>query len=497
MDLFSFFLCWTPVLLLACLAVIFQRSALELAFYGAGFTALLACLFFHTPLSVIGLAAMDGVLTTLPLLLVLWAGILLSNLLVTSGSLSRVVTWLMGGFRQILHRHLLIIFGMANFLEGASVIAEPVIAPMLQVIGVNPRGAAALSIVGYAGLMTVEMAGIIVTVMALVTGLPLQDLGVASAWLSVPATLAMAVCVPLFLSEENLVWRGLPTLLAGALGVSLVAVAVATLVAIPLAGMGGGLALILVLLLIYRPALSNIRIIIRDLIPFAAIIIPLLLVNIVPWLKDRTCHHWVFSFSLIPIHTITFTPFYSAYLYLFMALALAVVLLKLSPQQVKELWMNGMGRSWRALIAMGLFGAMGQMITYTGYTDGFAQLSLVDNMPWLLAEGLKTCTGSFYPVFVPLLGWVGTFLTGYGVASLLLFGKLQVQAAELLGISATWLAAGLAVGASIGSISSPFKIAIATPMVGAMGQEGWILRLTIPLGVAASLFIGLILWALL
>jgi len=69
-----------------------------------------------------------------------------------------------------------------------------------------------------------------------------------------------------------------------------------------------------------------------------------------------------------------------------------------------------------------------------------------------------------------------------------------VQAAELLGVSATWLAAGLAVGASIGSISSPFKIAIATPMCGALGQEGAILRWTIPLGIAASLLIGLILW---
>jgi lactate permease len=52
----------------------------------------------------------------------------------------------------------------------------------------------------------------------------------------------------------------------------------------------------------------------------------------------------------------------------------------------------------------------------------------------------------------------------------------------------------LAVGASIGSISSPFKIAIATPMCGAIGQEGVILCWTIPLGIAASLLIGLILW---
>jgi lactate permease len=74
----------------------------------------------------------------------------------------------------------------------------------------------------------------------------------------------------------------------------------------------------------------------------------------------------------------------------------------------------------------------------------------------------------------------------------MLFDQLQVQAALVLKVSATWLAAALAVGASIGSISSPFKIAITTPMCGALGLEGAILRGTIPLG-GASLLIGVVL----
>jgi lactate permease len=155
---------------------------------------------------------------------------------------------------------------------------------------------------------------------------------------------------------------------------------------------------------------------------------------------------------------------------------------------------GGLRQAWRALVAMGVFGAMGQIIAYSGYDQGFGHLQQASNIPWVLAMGLKTYTGSWYPLFVPLLGWAGTFLTGYGVASLLLFGELQVHAAELLGVSAVWLAGGLTVGASLGSISSPFKIALATPMCGALGQEGAILRRTIPLGIAASLLIGVILW---
>jgi lactate permease len=168
---------------------------------------------------------------------------------------------------------------------------------------------------------------------------------------------------------------------------------------------------------------------------------------------------------------------------------------RLNRVQIIQVMQNGLKKGWRACLSMALFGAMGQIIAYSGYSDNFATLNHQLHIPWVLSEELKHYTGSLYPLFVPVLGWAGTFLTGYGVASLMLFGQLQIQAAGLLGISPAWLSAGLAVGASIGSISSPFKIAIAAPMCGAVGKEGDILRWTIPIGIASSIVIGMILLA--
>ncbi len=309
-----------------------------------------------------------------------------------------------------------------------------------------------------------------------------------------PGTLLMALCIPFFLPDWRESWQRLPLILGCALLVSGAALAAAVWLGVAIAGMVGGLVLTGVLLCVGERPPARDRRIITDLIPFAMILVPLLLVNTVPWLQELTMRRLTFTLSLIPIHAITFTPFFSAYLYLFLALVLAVKVLKATPEQWRLVWAAGVGKGWRALLAMGLFGAMGQVIAYSGYEPGFGHLSKAHNIPWVLAAGLKLYTGSLYPLFVPLLGWVGTFLTGYGVASLMLFGELQVQAAPLLGVSATMLAAGLTVGASIGSISSPFKIAIATPMCGAVGMEGWILRLTIPLGVIASLLLGMVLW---
>ncbi len=131
MSFFLFLLSWTPVLLLSLLAVGFKRSALELAFCGFVYVAALAAWAFQTPWTVIWLATADGFLTILPLLAVVFLGILFAQLMLITGSLERLVDWLLSGLDQPISRHLLITLGLGNFFEGASIIAEPMVAPML------------------------------------------------------------------------------------------------------------------------------------------------------------------------------------------------------------------------------------------------------------------------------------------------------------------------------------------------------------------------------
>ena len=489
-----FLMSWTPVVLLTVLSVLLRRSALELSIYGFLFALVLAVGFFKTPLSVGLMAALDGILTTLPLLLVIMTGILFSSLLMSTGSLDRIVAWFRTGAGDALGRNMLITFGVGNFMEGTGVIAEPVVAPMLRAAGVSPTGAAALSIIGYAGLMTLELAGIIVTVLALVTGLPVQELGMAAAWVSIPATLLMAISAPLFLPRGNNLWRGLSAAVAIGLLLGFSALGAAAFVGLPVSGTLAGLAVILAIMLLGSGRMHFKAGILRDLAPFLFLIICLFSVNSIPLLKTITFERLSIQVHLIPVHAITFRPFFSAYLYIFIAFLIATRLQRITGDSLWSIYTAAFEKGWRAFLAMGLFGAMGQIISYTGYMPGFDNLDTAHNIPWIISQGLVQFTGKFYPIFVPFLGWVGTFLTGYGVASLMLFGQLQVQAASFLGTSAIWLAAALAVGASIGSISSPFKIALATPMVGAIGREGQILRMTIPLGIGVSFMVGLVVW---
>ncbi|MCA1787846.1 MAG: L-lactate permease, partial [Desulfobacteraceae bacterium] len=333
-----------------------------------------------------------------------------------------------------------------------------------------------------------------ITVLSLVTGLPVRDLGLAAAWISIPATILMAMSAPLFLEKGPGGRRGFIPALGVGLMLGFSALGIVWMGALPVSGALAGVLVIVVIVFSGPGRMGFPAGIARDLVPFVFLVVCLFSVNSVGFLRTLAFDRFVIPVNLIPVHTITFRPLFSAYIYLFLAFFMTCVLQKVSGSQLKTVVKTSLLRGWRAFAAMALFGAMGQVISYTGYGPGFMALDTAHNIPWIISRGLVQFTGSFYPVFVPLLGWVGTFLTGYGVASLMLFGQLQVQAASLLGISGAWLAGALAVGSSIGSISSPFKVALATAMVGATGKEGAVLRMTIPLGIIASLLLGVVVW---
>lgn len=93
-----------------------------------------------------------------------------------------------------------------------------------------------------------------------------------------------------------------------------------------------------------------------------------------------------------------------------------------------------------------------------------------------IAALIVAVTGSFYPLVAPLIGSIGTFVTGSATSSSVLFTGLQVQTAHTLGMSDVWLAAANTVGSTAGKIISPQSIAIAVAATGTVGKESKILN---------------------
>lgn len=120
-----------------------------------------------------------------------------------------------------------------------------------------------------------------------------------------------------------------------------------------------------------------------------------------------------------------------------------------------------------------------------------------------IAAGLVAVTGSFYPFFAPLIGAIGTFVTGSDTSSNILFAKLQANVAGQLGMTGqseffgvegsetNWLVAANTTGATGGKMISPQSIAIATAACDMQGKDGEILRSAIPYALLYIIIGGL------
>ncbi|MFR5273053.1 L-lactate permease [Intestinibacter bartlettii] len=111
-----------------------------------------------------------------------------------------------------------------------------------------------------------------------------------------------------------------------------------------------------------------------------------------------------------------------------------------------------------------------------------------------ISFGLCAITGSFYPLIAPLLGAIGTFVTGSDTSANILFGALQTEAAKSLSIDPYWIAAANTAGATAGKMISSQSIAIATSATGLIGSEGKILSTTVKYCLGYVIILGLIVY---
>ena len=89
-------------------------------------------------------------------------------------------------------------------------------------------------------------------------------------------------------------------------------------------------------------------------------------------------------------------------------------------------------------------------------------------------------TGGFFAVLSPVLGWLGTAVTGSDTSANSLFGQLQVTAARGAELDPMLLAAANSSGGVLGKMISPQNLAIAASAVGMGGREGEIFRRVLP-----------------
>ncbi len=103
-------------------------------------------------------------------------------------------------------------------------------------------------------------------------------------------------------------------------------------------------------------------------------------------------------------------------------------------------------------------------------------------------------TGSLFPFFSALLGWVGVFLTGSDTSANALFGNLQVVTAQHLNMNPVLMASSNSSGGVMGKMISLQSIAVAAAATSAGGgkEESRLFRFTLKHSILLASVVGLI-----
>lgn len=97
----------------------------------------------------------------------------------------------------------------------------------------------------------------------------------------------------------------------------------------------------------------------------------------------------------------------------------------------------------------------------------------------VLAESAATYAGAVWPVLVPAVGALGTFITGSATASNILLTDFQVATAKRLELALLPLVGGQGFGAAVGNIVCPHNVIAGGATVGLSGREGEVIRRTL------------------
>ncbi|HLS06677.1 MAG TPA: L-lactate permease [Bacillota bacterium] len=124
-----------------------------------------------------------------------------------------------------------------------------------------------------------------------------------------------------------------------------------------------------------------------------------------------------------------------------------------------------------------------------------------ESMPLVLAEGVSQLAGGVWPLFAPIIGALGAFISGSNTVSNMMFSLFQFGTAQNIGLGA--VSSGIvvalqAVGGAAGNMITVHNVVAASAVVGLVGKEGQIIRKTlIPMTyyvlVAGSIGMGYVL----
>ncbi len=208
--------------------------------------------------------------------------------------------------------------------------------------------------------------------------------------------------------------------------------------------------------------------------PYIAIALLLVLtrIDLLPlgeWLKSVTLE----TSNLFDTNiSINFEPLHNPGILPFMLIALLCVpAYRMGKKQVKMAWYETFKRIKGPAVALIFAVPMVRLMMQSGNNpDELA------SMPIAMARSISSVFQSAWPLVSPLMGALGTFITGSNSVSNMLFGFFQYSVAEQTDISRTIIVSLQNAGGALGNMVAVHNIIAACATVGLTGVEGILLK---------------------
>lgn len=467
---------------------------LKMASYKACFIAVIVAggIAFWTygmPGIYIGQAMLEG--TVYALVSICWvivSALLVYNITLKTGALEIIKAMLSGisGDRRI--QTLVLAFAFGGFLEAVAGFGTAVAIPagILIAMGFRPLKAAVVCLVANTVPVAFGVLGVPITTLSEVTGLEVGKLAFNVSVQLFPFAVVLPLVLVYIVTEKVSKIKGviIVSVLSGvafAVGQTLTAV----FIGVELAAIVGSLGALLVIVLWckfipiheeYHFAEDTIvsgkkksvekKQALKAWTPYILILVFIVVIQFLPVLKADP---FVIRRQLYLGEggkSISFNWITSGGTVLFMAAFISGIIQGLKVREIFITLKETLIQVKTSILTIVLVVSLAKLMTYSG-------------MVATSASFIAVASGQFFPAISPLIGALGTFITGSDTSSNILFGSLQQQTAIKLNMDPYWIAAGNASGATAGKMISPQSISIAASATNHVVKEGHMMRSTI------------------
>jgi len=203
---------------------------------------------------------------------------------------------------------------------------------------------------------------------------------------------------------------------------------------------------------------------------------------------------WLINFSKISWLQIletninySFSPLYSLGVLLLLSGVTLSLFFRQSVKDLKIAAYESLQKTKSAILILVIILIFVQIFIHSG-----ENLNNYQSMPMLLAHTVINISGQFFPIFIPLIGALGAFITGSTTVSNLLFGNFQANSALILGADPVLFLTLQGIGGALGNMLALHNIVVVLAIVGQISKVNLIIKYNILPLLILCLLLGLI-----